>query len=664
MQTSDAALSLTENEAGPVLQMTLGQTERWPGVTFTLDHGADVSTHGELVFQIKNTGESSAKIHCRIDSQPAGSEASETLTRTHPISLKPGVMREVRIPLVPYVHYEGISPEDFFGMRGIPFFSNESMHLENITQLIFFVIQDNTPHSFELGPIRLAGEPAPPSTTAVPEQVFPFIDQFGQFKHKDWPGKTHSLEAMIQAGVDEAAQLAEAAPPSSWNRYGGWKDGPQLEATGWFRTAKHDGKWTLVDPEGRLFFSVGIDGVAFKLGTIVDERQHWFDHLPEDNAENSELYFSWTPNLKRSHFYNKSVRAFSFHKFNAMRKYGDDWENRFAEMCTQRLPAWGVNTLGNWSSPDIYLRGKLPYVAYVRPDSKPLAGSSGHWGKFKDVLDPSFEASIRRKLSEPRLVETIEDPMCIGYFVDNELTFGDETAMAVAALQSPVDQSAKWVFLSDLKQKYGTIDALNTAWQTNYASWAAMLEATHAPEGDGAHADLVAFNTKFVRTYFSTIHRVLEEVAPNHMYLGCRYGSNAQITPVVLEANAEFADVVSFNVYSRHLADKLAGLERTGDKPYIIGEFHFGALDRGMFDTGLVKVADQDERADAYYQYVMDCVNHPNIVGCHWFQFCDSPTTGRLWDHENYQIGFTDTCDTPYAELIEASRRAGEDLYE
>lgn len=666
-ETSKAAgskLSLVTNETGPALRAVLGTTHQWPGVSFLFERGIDASTHGQLTFQMKNSGESSLRVRCRIDSRPKGSDESASLTRLHDVSLEPGKSKEVRIPLIPHIEYEGISPKDFFGMRGIPFFSKESMHLENITQILFFVVQDHEPHAFEVGTIRLVGKPSTPSSQPIPEKVFPFIDEFGQFKHRDWPGKTHSLEELVESVETETRTLAATSPPDSWDRFGGWKDGPQLEATGWFRTAKHDGRWTLVDPDGRLFFSLGIDGVDFEPGTILDERHHWFENVPPDNAANSEFYFPWKPDLERSYFYNKSVRAFSFHRYNVMRKYGADWKNRFAEVCTKRLPAWGINTLGNWTSPHIYAMGKLPYVAYVRPKSKTVQGSSGHWGKFKDVFDSSFETSIRNQLQGQTLAGTVNDPMCIGYFVDNELSFGDETAMSVASLTSPADQNAKRELVSDLKEKYGVITALNKAWNTNHASWGALLDHEDAPDGKGARSDLVAFNTKFVRTYFSTARRVVKEIAPNHLYLGCRYGSSAPIIPMVMQANAEFADVVSFNVYSRFLSDKLARLEKAGDKPYIIGEFHFGALDRGMFDTGLVQVADQKERAEAFRQFVTDCVKHPNIVGCHWFQFCDSPTTARPWDHENYQIGFTDTCDTPYAELIEASRKVGESLYQ
>ena len=41
------------------------------------------------------------------------------------------------------------------------------------------------------------------------------------------------------------------------------------------------------------------------------------------------------------------------------------------------------------------------------------------------------------------------------------------------------------------------------------------------------------------------------------------------------------------------------------DFPVIIGEFHFGAMDRGMFHTGLRKAVDQEDRAQKYVNYVV-----------------------------------------------------------
>jgi len=45
---------------------------------------------------------------------------------------------------------------------------------------------------------------------------------------------------------------------------------------------------------------------------------------------------------------------------------------------------------------------------------------------------------------------------------------------------------------------------------------------------------------------------------------------------------------------------------------------------------------------------------HPAMIGTHWFQWLDQPATGRN-DGENYNIGFVDVTDQPYAELVAAA---------
>ena len=99
------------------------------------------------------------------------------------------------------------------------------------------------------------------------------------------------------------------------------------------------------------------------------------------------------------------------------------------------------------------------------------------------------------------------------------------------------------------------------------------------------------------------------------------------------------------------------------DLPVIIGEWHFGALDRGPLHPSLRHVQDQSERSVLYKSYLRSALSHPLIVGTHWFQYGDRATTGRD-DGENCQVGFIDTCDTPYRETIEACREVGYGLYQ
>jgi hypothetical protein len=184
-----------------------------------------------------------------------------------------------------------------------------------------------------------------------------------------------------------------------------------------------------------------------------------------------------------------------------------------------------------------------------------------------------------------------------------------------------------------------------------------MKERCTAGDAKKARDDLAAFATKFAEQYFRTCRDAVKQAAPHGLYLGCRF---AWTNDRAIRAAAGFCDVLSFNRYQRDL--KEFRLPAGVDRPVIIGEFHFGALDRGMFHTGLVPVAGQQARAAAYNNYVGSAVAHPQIVGTHWFQLSDQATTGR-GDGENYQIGFLDVCDTPYVETVAASRELGETMY-
>lgn len=654
----DVETSLVKNENGPAMRMVTGVEYQWPSVYMKKPEGWDLSAFGELTCAVKNLAAVPVTVLFRIDSQPKGNtDPKQVVINTTKLYVEGERENTFRIGLRPMATSSKVKLKDFIGMRGTPL-GGDTMYLENITQIIIYVEQDKKQHQFEVGNIVLTGTSS--SAGTIPDEPFPMIDEFGQYKHKDWPGKTHSLDEMIQRRDEEAKDLLANPRPLSWNRYGGWKDGPTLTATGFFRTEKYNGKWYLVDPEGKLFFSQGIDCLHFGDSTSLLNREHWFEALPADDDASRDFYGKYKSHMMTYYYGGKDTRTFNFKAYNAMRKYGDDWKTKFAEVSVRRLPSWGINTIANWSRPEFYLQRKVPYTATVGTFAPVIEGSVGYWGKFADVFHPDFRANLKKRVSEERFTNTVNDPWCIGYFVDNELSWGDAVSLAVGALKSPAKQPAKIAFIDELKKKYGDIAALNEAWGMTHASWDAMLASTNVPAQDKTYTDLTNFYDTLSSMYFRTIRDVLKEVAPNQLYLGCRFAwGNA----VSIQASARYCDVVSYNIYAKTPKAKMDMMKQAGDKPYIIGEFHFGALDRGMFHTGLVAVKDQKDRAATYTQYVTDCLNDPNIVGCHWFQYMDSPVTGRSLDGENYQIGFLDNVDTPYAEIIAAARKLGADMY-
>ena len=632
-----------------------------PGFTLKPAQGKwDLSDQLYVAVDVRNVDQQPITVRCRLMSP--GSKPGKTDTTGQHISLAPGQSGTITV-WIPRGTPEW-SKVQLFGMRGYPWgmsldYRDSASFASNVTGLQVFLLSVKGPQSFEVTAIRAAGEPVQPSRLlSDPDKFLPFIDEFGQYIHANWPGKTHSLAELAQRKSDEEKDLAARPAPAGWDQYGGWKDGPALKATGFFYAAKHEGKWWLVDPDGRLFFSNGMDCVTPSEGTTrLTDRQRWFKDLPAEDSEFKDCYRDTGSGLD-GYYKGKTSRCFDFGRANLMRKYGKDWQQAFADMAHRRLRSWGINTIANWSSSAVYMQKKTPYTANVNFRSKLLSGSEGYWGKFRDVFDPDFAAQVKAAMA--RQPDTFNDPWCIGYFVDNEIAWGDDdVSLALAALASPADQVAKKVFIDDLKAKYSEIEKLNTAWGTNHASWDDLLKATTTPDAKKAHNDLAAFDLKTADMYFRTIRDAVKAAAPNHLYLGCRF---AWANRPAVEAAAKYCDVVSFNIYRHDVVNY--EYSDVADVPMMIGEFHFGALDRGMFHTGLVPTENQDQRAQAYRHYVQSVLADPHFVGCHWFKYMDEPTTSRPHDEENYQIGFLDIVDTPYAETIAASRQVGAEMYE
>ena len=652
--TTDAAVTVAPGRAGAALRLTTGTTQRWPGVSLRAPDGNwDVSPFANVLVQVRNVGTNRAALNCRVDNP--GADGTRNCVNGS-LTLNPGQTDTLKVAL--RRASDDTLGGKLFGLRGYPVAAGGpgTVNPSNITQILLFVNQPKANHVFEVDAIRAGGDYTPPTAwTTDADPFFPLIDTFGQYRHRSWPGKAHSLAELRQRREAETRELAAQPSPKDWNQYGGWATGPQLKATGFFRTENYHGKWWLVDPEGRLFFSHGIDCVRMIDATPIEERTNWFENFPGDQEEFRE--FRSKGYALKGHYAGRSPECFAFAAANLKRKYGRNWKSDYADLIHRRLRSWGLNTIANWSDASVFLLRRTPYTDNLGSQStRRIEGSEGYWGKFPDVFDPGFSNSVRRAMAGKRNTSA-NDPWCIGYFSDNEMSWGNETSLALAALKSPPDQAAKLELIADLKAKYADIAKLNAAWGTSHASWAALRESRAAPDVQKAHADLTAFYTRSAETYFRTVRDAIKAVAPSQLYLGCRF---AWVNDLADLAAGKYCDVISYNLYRRSVADFK---NPSRDKPLIIGEFHFGALDRGLFHTGLVPVENQAARARSYQDYVRSALKHPQFVGTHWFQWMDEPTTGRVYDEENYQIGFVDVVDTPYPDTIAASREVGRQLY-
>ncbi|MBS0001407.1 MAG: beta-galactosidase, partial [Cyclobacteriaceae bacterium] len=443
------------------------------------------------------------------------------------------------------------------------------------------------------------------SAEELKRKYYPFVDEFGQYIHASWPGKIKNIKELDEKEREENKLLERSPGNPEWNEYGGWNNGPQLEATGRFRVEKYDGNWWLVDPLGKLFWSNGLDCVEF--GTQTQTRitgwEHFFRYLPENGTPEASNFG------KRVFDDDDSLKTLSFHRLNLYRKYGASWRDSANSKIHRRMRSWGINTIGNWSDAGIYLIRKTPYV---------LTAYSPKFGIIADPYTAGFQDEIENTLRSK--TDELCDPWCVGVFIDNELKWGVKWSSKIPEqiLTASEDQPAKIAFVKRMKNKYVTIGALNSSWKTSFENWKELQENKQLISG--ATKDMEEFMKEFTASYYSKCRDAVKKADPEMLYLGCRmdfhlYPEDTSLNYIIRIAS-EYCDVVSFNRY-RYTCSELVPPDH-GDYPIIIGEFHFGSLETGLLQPGLRYAADQVERAEFYDHYVRSALQNPFIVGTHW----------------------------------------------
>jgi len=651
VQNAEAVLAPSSDGLGRCLEVRFS-TARETGIRLTPSETAwDWGAYAGLALDLENPGDQPMDLYLLIESRPVTGRPLRARR-----SVRLGAHERRTLPFF----FARLNAGPYWGMRGIPVYGPVSKtglrtDVANVAPSAVTLVGVQARDAGAGAVLRLDNLRVFPAGSPLGRLVpHPFIDALGQYIHADWPGKVTDEAGLVAFRDQEDAELDAAPGVAGRDSYGGWADGPKLEATGWFRTERIVGKWWLVTPEGHLFFSIGMNCVRPSSDTFVEGRGDWFAWIPEPETLLSEFlgYRDGTHSMAEA--IDGRGRTFDFYAANLKRKLGDQYRRAFGDLACRRLQSWGFNTIGNWSDGMLLLESPLPFTVTASSGRvRRIEGGGGYWSKLIDVFDPAFPAQTDASIA--RAVEPFRaNPLVIGYFVDNEMSWW---GIAKGVLNSPPEQPARLAFIQDLEKQYGGLAALNQAWEASTPDWDALR--LPYPANARCKADVDAFEYRFARRYFDTVAAALRKHAPKQLYLGCRftllYQSNA-----VFRACAEVVDVFSINAYVRQIRpDLFADL----GKPVIIGEFHFGALDRGMFHQGLQAAANQAERAQMYAHYVESVAANPAFVGCHWFQYVDQPATGRPLDGENYSVGWVSVTDVPYPELVAAGRAVHERLY-
>ena len=488
-------------------------------------------------------------------------------------------------------------------------------------------------------------------------------------------------------------------------------------ADGHWRTEKIGDRWVLITPEGHAFWMLAVWGVTGD--SHVDERGIKYD--------------DWTK-----------------------QKYGS-LAATFLQ-ANRRLRSWGFNSIGPWSYRMAHPYDaepewggvqpvKFPYTTraagsvekgrdhgifkslFARVDSSVLKEISSA-AAFPDVFDPAWVAETRRQYAHDEdLQAKSRSPYFIGSFADDTDDLGGfgggpdfvtdppgkmhvhlaYLALVAAPTQEtnpyskPAEQRyadtqlhTKFALRDFLRQRYGTIEALNAAWGASYTTFDSdggwpkgngLLDEngrrSHSwlgsgdpelPKDSGANprmvADLDEFLYRIARQYLSVHRDALKSIAPHALFFGPTNigGWGAPARAPIYRAAGELQDVISVSTdCSQAQLDFIT--RAAGDVPLVIWEGMLANPDSSRWRHRDPDVAEaswylptQQARAEHYRQRANLIFNgrssvtgNKHYVGLLWWWWIDMISEQKNW-------GLVTLMDNAY-DGMEATRGYGIDAW-
>src|SRR6267142_6712677 len=464
VETSHATIEAQEEQR---LRVVFAAEDR-PALIFRPEAGAwDWSRTSRLVIPVYNPGDEALTLLMQVEDHVSRSLTGEVAIAPRTagnlaISIGAPPPRSMGMIAGPSLAPAGLDPGT------LPVTATDgAIDASKVTLVRLGMPRPSTPQTLLVGPPRV--EPDRTSYDGI-------VDGFGQFLPGKWPEKVSSAEMLRAKGVEEARTIAQwLAERPRRDRFGGLPEVGGFRATGFFRTEQRNGRWWLVTPEGNGFFSIGMDVIVLFGVTCITGREFMFRDLP---APEGEFAAHWSEHDDRGGLYPRRDRAFdhgrafNFYTANLERKFGPDWRERWREETVQRLESWGFNTIGNWSDPDLWAMHRLPYTVPLW-----LEGEFW-WGGMPDPFHPRFAATVD-EMARKAAAQFGGDPWLVGYFVDNELSWGrgwstdprEYYALAINTLALGPENSAKSALATQLIETYREPEHLAQAWGTPLASW-------------------------------------------------------------------------------------------------------------------------------------------------------------------------------------------------
>lgn len=541
-------------------------------------------------------------------------------------------------------------------------------HISKVNKLRIVLEKGKNNKTFTLYDMYLSD--SIPDLTVMGE---PLVDEMGQCIDMEWEGKTKSTDELVDFLRKElaAAEANTGYANQNWSKYGGWTQ-KQFEKKGYFYT-HHDGaRWWFVDPDGYAFFSNGVC-YGSRMGDFgfVDGMSNMYQWLPSKDDEAYKI--AWTTADKIAEYAKrngieegKGKYLFNFARANMIRAFGSDWWNAWNKINVARLKQWGFNTISvcvnNFMDENVleYLdKAQIPFTWTLK--EFPLTDHM-IFRDFPDVYDPEYKN--RSEIFAQQLKPFVGNPYLIGYFTNNEPEWlvQHDVNISERLLAHPNKLFSKIELVNFIMNKYnGSIQAFNKSWNLNMNAFEDLYTPMEGADklSQEAEIDLLEFRDILIKKYSDVPNQALKNVDPVHMSLGMRY---ATITEQDF-SGADTYDLFSFNCYRQSPKEKFDLAKKLTDKPIIVGEWHIGGSDKGLYANGLVCSSTQAERGKSCAYYMQTAMSYTNCIGIHYFEFNDQPLLGRF-DGENMQHGLIDVCNKPHYDCVERIKESSIKMYE
>jgi hypothetical protein len=423
---------------------------------------------------------------------------------------------------------------------------------------------------------------------------------------------------------------------------------PRIKATGFYHVQKVDGVWWLVDPEGQLTWSIGVQSI----GNILWENPSLTKIVEESYGGNQSFYI---------------------------------------EDQIPRLRSWNFTTIGAWSGPAFYdlnkrliARGERPFPSFhfigfttVGDQEFSIRNRDGMVNDFGEhaMVDP-FNKEWQRRAEE--LVKNITSqyenvPWLVGYFVDNEIQMKNLTRYLYSTACNA--ELVNW-----LQKKYkNKINNLNEKWSDenqkfsfkNFGEIGQKIPDQNPTPSAGN--DLEEFVRYLMKTYIDFTVDIIRKYDKNHLIISNRFALGSKKRGV--EQIGNFVDlfsrydIVCTNLYAQsggsYTPDQMALLQFLYDntgRPLLIGEWSFHAKESNIpVDWWGDKVVDtMKERGEAYNRAMMSWAYLPYMVGAHFYKWGNG--YGPVGRYRGRNSGIVDDQNQPYQPFVDMITKTNHDV--